>query len=470
LAVKAFRRIPVEQTSAVVSEGTESAQVPGDLLMEIESCVRELLEMGIGSVSSAWRDRLRRVAKDCEKGGLIWPGQILDELSEDFDRYTHRDAVFNSALSVERSGELFLRVDAIRHGKAPVPQAFIRGMKMDRDCELGSARMIGLGASVEEGRKSTAVTVFLQDTDSGHVLTLVKEFNEDPATVPVRKVFHQLAAATAVKDASLGLLAKGQLITQGGKRTAAGKLYLGRARSVVNPQNFSWEQLKAPLLAEDFSELRGRLKLLPLASFRPRRAAADFHVCPLGEIVRAGFNPTNNMVYAIVSDKEGQQATLFHPWSERGQTGAEALLAALTSTTLKPLFFAGHVRLSGPDLTVRLAAMVFAGAGNSRKCIIPHLDSGKEHSVAVAHSPLSGERRNTRYLASAEVAEEVLMQGLRRLGKPWPGWARAIRETEELGYHRMGTVLANMQNKTEADRVDSTVTLFKMLALARDLV
>jgi hypothetical protein len=33
----------------------------------------------------------------------------------------------------------------------------------------------------------------------------------------------------------------------------------------------------------------------------------------------------------------------------------------------------------------------------------------------------------------------------------------------------MGTALANVQNKTDSARIDATVTLFKMLALARDL-
>ena len=347
LAVRAFRLLAADQSSGIVSEGPVVKAVPPEPLQAAAHCVRDLLSDGFASLSPAWRDRVRRVSVECDEATLAWPAQILEELATDFDLYTARDGAFNPAQSARRAGELLLRLDAIQAGCAPVPQPFIRGLKSDRDTELGAARFIGLGAMAAEAQGSTSISVFLQDCDNGYALAMTRAFTEDPESATPKKLFHQLARATAVKEASLAVLASGQLITQGGKRTAAGRLVIGRARAVVNPQNFAWEQLKAPVLVEDLAELSARLRLLPPASFRARRAAADFHVCPIEAVEHAAFDPKSNAIVAHLADSVGEHAFMSHPWTERGQTGAEALLTALTSST-KPLFVAGHMRMAGP--------------------------------------------------------------------------------------------------------------------------
>ena len=314
--------------------------------------------------------------------------------------------------------------------------------------------------------------MFLQNCDNGHVVTATREFAEDPDAGAARKPFHQLARAPAVKGAALAGLAAGQLVTQGGRRTASGRLVIGRARAVVNPQNYAWEQLKAPALVEDFAELGARLKLLPPASFRPRREAADFHVCPLDGVDTAAFDPATNSIVAVLRDRSGQQAQLSHPWTARGETGAEALLAALRSDT-KPLFVAGHVRAAGAMLLIRPTAVVFAGAGASRFAVMPWLDATAAAAVAAASATTSHPQRfgpdhgaHVRYSAAAELAAELLLNGLRRTStRDWPGWSRTITETEERGYHRMAAALRDVQAGGDAG---AALGMLKLLALARD--
>jgi len=468
--VQTFRLLAPDVPSGIVSQGPLDLPVKEEPLVAAESCVRDLLSDGFASLGSAWRDRVRRVASECSAASLVWPAQILEELAENFDRYTARDAAFTPAKAVEQAGELLLRTDAIMAGRAPVPQAFIRGMRTDRDSDLGAARFIGLGASITETRRNSTLTVFLQDCDNSHMVTISREFAEDPDATSTRKPFHQLARATAVKDASMAVLAAGQLIMQGGRRAASGRLVIGRARAVVNPQNYAWEQLKAPVLVEDFAELSARLRLLPPSSFRPRRAAADFHVCPLEAVEGAAFNPATNSIIAEVRDRSGSSAMLSHPWTERGRIGAEALLAALASDA-KPLFIAGHVRAFGTSISSLLihpTAVVFAGAGTARRCVMPWLDATKPlaafslppHS---ANAP-SGE---TRYAAAAGLMIELVLNGLRRVSsRQWPGWLGAVVETEERGYHRMATLMRHVQESPQD--TTAALTILKLLAMARD--
>jgi hypothetical protein len=467
LAVRAFRLLDAAASSGIVSEGPLDVPAPRDTLDAAENCVRDLLADGLASLGPPWRDRVRRVASDCAAASMTWPAQILEEMADDFDRYTARDAAFAPGQTAERAGELLLRLDAIRAGCAPVPQAFIRGTTTDRDSDLGPARFIGLGATVTEARRSSRLTVYLQHSDNGRIMTVARDFAEEEADSPAaRKPFHELARAPAVKGASLAGLSAGQLVTQGGRRTASGKLVIGRARAVVNPQNYAWEQLKAPALVEDFAELTARLRLLPPASFRPRREAADFHVCSLDGVEQAAFDPATNAIVAVLRDRSGLAARLWHPWTTRGGPGAEALLAALTSGA-RPLFVAGQVRPSGPVLLIRPTAVVFAGEGGSRRAVMPWLAAPAQTPAAASPPQRSAPGRgvNVRYGTAKEVAAELVLSGARRAGaRGWPGWSRAIAEAEECGCHRMAAVMRNVQ----ADAPGAALGMLKLLALARD--
>ena len=468
LAVRAFRLLAPDLMSGIVSEGPLDMEVPAEPMAAAEECLSSLLENGFASVDTAWRDQVRRAAAGCLPASLLWPAQILEELAEAYDRYAARDAAFHPGHAAGLAGELLLRLDAIRSGCAPIPQAFIRGMKTDRDSDLGAARFIGLGGIAAEERRSSSVTVFLQDCDNGHVVTLIREFTENPESGTKRKAFHELARATAVKDASLGLLASGQLVTQGGRRKASGQLVIGRARAVVNPQSYAWEQLKAPVLVEDFGELGARLRLLPPASFRPRRAASDFHVCPVASAEGATFHVSTNSITAILADREGNKAVLSHPWTERGQAGAEALLAALRPPA-RPLFVAGLVRIMGSALIIRPTAVVFADESGARRALLPWLDNPPRTPTANVPPPTYASTTHTnpfRYSAAAELASDLMLNGLRRTGhRQWQGWARAITETEERGYHRMAALIRDVQSSGAAR---PALQMLKLLTLAHD--
>jgi hypothetical protein len=397
----------------------------------------------------------------------MWPAQVLEEMADDFDRYAARDAAFTPGQTAERAGELLLRLDAIRAGRAPVPQAFIRGMKTDRDSDLGPARFIGLGATVSESRRSSRLTAFLQNCDNGHVMTVARDVAEDPDSGATRKPFHELARAPAAKGASMAGLAAGQLVTQGGRRTASGRLVIGRARAVVNPQSYMWEQLKAPALVEDFAELSARLRLLPPASFRPRREAADFHVCPLGGVDHAAFDPSTNAIVAVLRDRWGIEAQLWHPWTTRGEPGSEALLAALTSGA-KPLFVSGLVRAAGPLLRIHPTAVVFAGERDSRWAVMPWLGAPPVSVAAAPHPQRTGMSRSVRapYGPATELAAELVLNGSRRTGvRGWPGWPGAVTEMEESGYHRMAATLHLVQAGDLG--MSAALGMLKLLALAR---
>jgi hypothetical protein len=151
-------------------------------------------------------------------------------------------------------------------------------------------------------------------------------------------------------------------------------------------QTYRWEELRAPALVEDFGELRARLTARPPSCLRPRRLTDSFHVCPVASVEDVRFDPVGQEVVARVLDREGDAAVLRHPYTSRGSSGSEALLAAFGDASRRPVFVAGTVRLGGSPLLIRPVALVFEERGR-RSMVQPWVDEHDELSGRGHGSP-----------------------------------------------------------------------------------
>jgi hypothetical protein len=186
-----------------------------------------------------------------------------------------------------------------------------------------------------------------------------------------------------LKGAHLRQLGAGQALVQGGKRNADHRLIVGRAKANVNPQNFSWEKLRAPLLAENFGEIEARLAALPPASLRPRRVADHLYVCPLAKVEGPAFDSASQCVLARLVDADGGTAFLEHPYSSRAAEGTEHLLQRLVAAPEAVRFVAGIMHSRAQGLTIRPTGVVFA-EGPARSLVQPWVDRATATTTATA--------------------------------------------------------------------------------------
>ena len=71
------------------------------------------------------------------------------------------------------------------------------------------------------------------------------------------------------------------------------------------------------------------------------------------------------------------------------------------------------------------------------------------------------------YGPATELAAELVLNGRRRTAaRGWPGWPRAITETEECGYHQMAAAIRRVQATDQG--MSAALSMLKLLALARD--
>jgi hypothetical protein len=208
LAVWAFRLLKDEQLGGVISSNTSPLPIPIPLLDEIERALEELAELGIANSSQAAIARFRRLEARCRKDNLVWLAEIIAELLQEHDRYVSHDARFSPTRVVELVGELCIRCDAIRNDTGAVPQLFIRGSSANQLTEMGAARLVGLGCGVRVNQRSVTLSAYLQDTDSGTVVAICRDFidpTDDANSSP--KAFWQLAQTPVMKGISLASLA-----------------------------------------------------------------------------------------------------------------------------------------------------------------------------------------------------------------------------------------------------------------------
>ena len=462
LAVWAFRLLEPDRSAGVLATIAVSPPIPIALLDDIEAALLAFTEYGVSGAPAAWTDRLTRLDAACREADLVWPAEILADFIQQQERYAAHDARFAPDRAAELIGELLIRCDAIRNDIKAPPQLLIRGASSDRAAPLGAARFIGLGCGVRPGRHGVELSAYLQDSDSGSVVAVSRDF-ADPPPPPnpppaggggqgegPPKSFADLALASAVKRSSFAALGAGQLLIRGGKRTPSFHLLPARAEASVQPQTFAWEGLRPPVLVEDFAELDGRLAALPPASLRPRRVAEDFHVLPVAGVEAVVFDAATQTVQADLLDGGGRRVRLLHPYTSRGRDGAEALLALLSAAPPNVRFVSGTVRRRAAGLAIAPVCLVWQeGAG--RKALQPWVDRRPALPGVPDSAPIAARAEDPLGDTLGQLQEglgDLLVLGLRRADAVAARrWQELRRRGEAVGLVRLAgrvAVLAEM--------------------------
>jgi hypothetical protein len=251
---------------------------------------------------------------------------------------------------------------------------------------------------------------------------------------------------------------------QGGRHAADGRLFIGRARAAVNPQAFRWEDLKAPVLAEDFDEIAARLSLLPPSALRPRRAAGDFHVCRLASVEHATFDAPSQRILAVLTDPAGGAAHLEHPWSGRGAAGAEVLLRALLSEH-PPVFVAGRVTMTHAGRLLWHPTAVVFQIGGARHVVLPWLmpPDTTAPALTLPHQPA---RHTLPWPTEVlDACADALVTGRRRT--PQHRWETLAAAGEARGFSRLPAMVRDAAAPDNS--AHAFFTLLKAVRLAADL-
>ena len=349
--------------------------VPPECLDGIEQILDDVLRTGLSNSLESFIARLSRLDPLLRMQGLSWPAELAATWLIQLERYQQRDALFDMEEVVWVIGELIARVRAIRSDTGAVPQLLIRGTKFDAPTEISSSRYTGIGMEVRAGKSHTLVYVYFQDVDTGFVAAIKRSFSNAPledngvlqrTPLPFElKSYSQLAGSSLTRGLRLTSLAGSQLLLKSGKRSPGGELTLPRSSTSFssNPQSFRWEQLKPPLLSENWGQLINRLETLPPSYLRPVRYMDGLCVVPLQGIEDVQFDPIHQQLTATLRDENGDIGKLSLPFESRNNEGFTQFVQGLASPIGKPIFIAGRVRLVGRQANLYPLAVVFESEG-----------------------------------------------------------------------------------------------------------
>jgi hypothetical protein len=488
LAVWAFRQLPADKRAGTVTAGTAAPELPQDLLPTLETTLLEYAEQGISGAGKGWCDRLTRLQQRCLSADLAWPAEIVAELLTQQECYNNHDARFDPGIIASRVGELILRTDAIRTPPADLPQLLIRGTSDDKEIPLGKGTFWGLGVGIEIGRKSIEATAYLYDCKTSGMMVASRQFtdlaSDDGSSF---RSFGGVGRQVALLGYGISFhtLGMGELLIQSGRRSPAGRWLNTRGNGTITPQTlFNWHEILPPTYAEEFAEIEDRFATLPPSALRPRRAAEDFHVLRIAQVQAARFDPVSHCVQAILVDGKGKQALLSHPWTSRGKSGAETLLARLTNTASKILFVAGRVQRSAQGLIIHPTAVVFEENG-VRSTLQPWIEqkeeTTQEQQAEDAVDPASG-----------DVLAQYIQQLLVQIGELWvlglgrvdpiatKSWQSLQTQGEALGFSRLTRRVEKLTKALEERlhtsrwnpraAAEATLELAGLARLAQDIV
>lgn len=377
LAVAAFRLLAPDATTELISTASVTPPAPTALIDEIEQELIALARTSLSRAAPLQVDRWQRLADRARRENLIWPAEVLHEISDLHAAYLAHDARFDPREFLALLAELLQRTDAIRAGKTPVPHLFVRGTPSDRETEFGSARLIGIGCAIHTSRTGTEVAAHLQDSDSGAITAITRRFPNPTATAgasPAQpRPYFELARSIAMKGASFAAIGRGQLLVKGGRRTPSGRFVPGRAAASVAPQAYQWESLRPPLRASGFAEAREQLRDAVPTTLGPRQVGARLTVCPVARADEIRFDAIRQETIARLTDPLGESAWLRHRYTSRGAAGDERLLHALQTSPAGVRFVSGEAHLEGLHLVIEPLSVVFEENGR-RSCVQPWVD------------------------------------------------------------------------------------------------
>ena len=254
-------------------------------------------------------------------------------------------------------------------------------------------------------------------------------------------------------------------MVRGAKRSPGGIMSFGRAPLAVHPQAFTWEKLRAPILAETFTEVCARLATLPPTPLRPRRLSEGFHVVPVAQVQGSGFDTAEQAVVALLVDSEGGEVRLVHPYHVANASGSEVLLAALAEGQV--CFVAGRFQRRGSVLFVEPTGVVLE-TQEGRVLVQPWLDSGASTSARRLTLDTADPQRARLFLTQElpQALGDVLISGREALTElDARRWRERAQQAEVLGFARFPGLL----HALAAGESTALRTLLSLTALAGDL-
>ena len=401
LAVWSFRKL--QSDTGIIFTGSKSEQFETQLINVVESEIMSLVELGFSGISAMGMNNFKDAMNKCQKAKLYSSAEIIEQIVEDWQKYKEVDAQFSEELLLESIAELIARHDFLTSGSAALPFLMVKGLSAERSTLLASTRLIGLGCGINQKKKHTIISAYLQDEATGSLCAVVQR-NAQKETSEQDASYHALGSRMQYKSQSISDIGRSAILAKAVKLTTRREVSFGRNPFLSAVQNFDWSQLKAPVLAESFSELRQLAATAAPPYLGLRVIGSGIHAIAIDRVESACFSILDQTVTAQLVDHSGQIATLSHPYMSRGASGVEHTLKELLRQDQRCVYVSGEVISRARGLLMRPIGLVFEDNDGKRHLCQPWTDKDETTQVV---SAADSQTLNERHSELARLVQQL---------------------------------------------------------------
>ena len=414
IAVWAFRA--AASGTVTVTTGAAPRGAPGaDAQAALGALLRELLGEGLTRVGQSWDQAAGAARADLDAAGLRWLVLQLDALRAQVAAWRERSGRFDPVAATALVASLQARTVA----RGPLPTAWLLGHGEPADSALDPCRLVSLGVRVTGDASQREARLLLADPASATLLVLHRRWPVREGMAP-----EALASRALLPGVTLGAAARGQLVTQAGRRTADRQITFGRGpHTSALPQEGAWELLPPSLRAPSVAALLHARRERPPALLRPPLQTDDVAVLQIDHVEDLAWHAGRQTLHATVVDAWGGRLRVERAWRAATPHATDTLARALQGPVQA---IAGELRHGRHGLALDPTAVV------TDRLVLPDLDPAGG-TVALPSAPDAPEDPLDRALYDAL---DALAAGL-LAGETDALWrdkaARAARALRELG-------------------------------------
>jgi len=427
LAVQAFR-LGRESGLRVVTLGAQAGvaeDVGTALQASVLRLVERLLQEGIVAGMGVYANIMEMALRAARDAGATWLELTLEALEQQIVAYASRSALYAEREVLSLVAELYARTH-VQGGKGDVAGALGVGEAMET--QMGTTRLISLGARVCADGDGLRASVLLADTDTGSTLVFEKRFA--PHEPGGRLNVHAAPNLRFAPALLVGGVARGQLLTAVARRRADGMLTLGAGqggKTSLMPHAGRYD-LPVPLRVTHIDTLMERCQQMPPALIRPRHRVRDVHVFNVAEVLGQAFSAGSQHWQAAAALADDGGIVYLERSYDAGAPSALSVLFAAAHGHCGPIR-----QIAGPTW-VQDGKVVCEPWAISADClIVPDVDAAI-HEVdppllPAGHETLALPEQIMRWQA------EALHQGVRNLARDFAARSKAlVAQARNAGY------------------------------------
>lgn len=337
-------------SKAPANDNPFATQAGQQCVSDITALFHQLWKEGMSQPSVALERAQLKALRAAQQLEWRWVVAQLQQLKENLHAFHHRASYYTPTRCLSLCAALLARLKAAQHvaqqaseGQQPVQHwRTIVGQGIDNESQLDHLRLVSLGIHSWQDQDHYGARLWFIDPDTGNLLHITREW-------PLNEQQNTPIGNRRIANIPIAILAGGQLVAKGARRTAKGELKLearGRRTGAAPLSQTAWDIPQVSHCPATLAALRTHLTQQLPSFVRPWHRADDLFIVPITTCQHLHWNTAQQRMEALLTDSNGDHLYLKLPTYASAPHAVDVMAQLLGSQEEIPLYkVSGYVSL-----------------------------------------------------------------------------------------------------------------------------